>query len=319
MGSKREFVAGREEEGLRVDRLLASVLEDLSRNYIQTLIQEGHISLQGKPVKASYRVKAGDALHIDIPPPQKIELNPQPLPLSVLYEDPFLIVVDKQAGMVVHPAPGHSQGTLVNALLYHCKDLKPIGGSLRPGIVHRLDRDTSGVMVVAKEEATHKALIEAFKERKVKKVYLALVGGSLPSSKGRIDAPVGRDPRHRKQMATHVPRARNASTDYVLLESAGDLALVALYPRTGRTHQIRVHLKHLGCSIAGDTIYARGVWKGAADRQMLHAHILSFVHPQKQEPVTFQAPIPQDFMNLAQEQGLHPQQSQVFLDKMVWD
>jgi 23S rRNA pseudouridine1911/1915/1917 synthase len=273
------------EDGPRVDRYLAETWPDLSRSRLERLIAEGLLRVNHAPARSSYRVRRGDLLSVCIPPSSPLAISPEDIPLRVIYEDHDLVVIDKPAGLVVHPAPGHPGGTLVNALLAHCPDLAGIGGVERPGIVHRLDKDTSGLMVVAKNEQAHQSLTRQIKERMVTKRYLALVHGELRPPQGTIDAPIGRDPRNRKRMAV-VSGGRTASTTYLTLQRLGSYSLLDVQIHTGRTHQIRVHLAHVGHPVAGDAVYGRK-GKGAVGqpggeplyRQFLHAAVLGFRLP----------------------------------------
>jgi 23S rRNA pseudouridine1911/1915/1917 synthase len=286
------------EAGQRLDRYLARALPDLSRSQVQRLIRQGLVALNGEKTKSSTPVEPGMRVVVRIPPAPSGEIPPQTIPIDVVYEDEGLLVVNKPAGMVVHPSHGHWEGTLVNALLARYPDLA-VGDAGRPGIVHRLDRDTSGLIVVAKTEAALEHLRQQFKNRSVKKTYLALVHGQPPAPEGIIDAPVGRDPRRRQRMAV-VPGGRAARTRYRLLEGLGDYSLLAVSPETGRTHQIRVHLSWLGVPVAGDPFYSRG--REARDakkrlglaRQFLHAWRLSFDRPGGKGVLELEAPLPAD-------------------------
>jgi 23S rRNA pseudouridine1911/1915/1917 synthase len=295
--------------GLRLDRALTELLPDFSRSFIVKLIDDGRVSVAGRAAtKASLRVEEGQSIEVDVPPPAPSSIESQELPLTILFEDDELVVIDKPAGLVVHPAAGHRDGTLVNALLFHVKDLSGIGGELRPGIVHRLDKDTSGVMVIAKHDDAHRRLTDAWGTDAVRKEYLALVYGTPKSPSGTIDAPIGRDPRDRVKMAI-VPGARHALTDYFVAEQLRHASLLRCRIRTGRTHQIRVHLKHLGHPIIGDALYSGPQWRGIPDRklqktiasfprQALHASRITFPHPRTGEALTFEAPLPTDMQDL---------------------
>ena len=291
--------------GERLDKYLAEALPDLSRAMLQKLIKDGDVLVGGKPTKPSYRVEAGDIVVVRVPPPTPLEAAPAPhIPLDVLYQDADLLVLNKPAGLVVHPAHGHTDDTLVNALLAHVPDLAGIGGVLRPGIVHRLDKDTSGLLLVAKHDQAQQALQDQFRSRSVDKVYLALVEGHLVPPRGRIDAPIGRDPRERQRMAV-VPSGRPAQTEYRVLETLAETALVEAHLLTGRTHQIRVHLASLGYPIVGDRVYGHRKPRVALARQFLHAWRLAFSLPSTGERVQFTAPLPPDLRQILAELGSH--------------
>ena len=244
-------------QGRRIDQFLSETNLHLSRSRAKKLIEEGAILLNNQKTKPSVHIKSGDLISGALPEPEPLSLEPEPLPLPILYEDHSIIVIDKPAGMVVHPAAGNPSGTLVNALLYHCKDLSGINGALRPGIVHRLDKETSGVMVVAKDDEAYHQLTRQFKNRRVEKVYLAIAYGNIKESEGLIDAPIGRHPDQRKKMSIRTTRGRAALTHWKVLERFGSFTFLEIYPKTGRTHQIRVHLSSMGHPILGDPLYGR--------------------------------------------------------------
>lgn len=281
------------EAGERLDQYVAHKLDSVSRSRIQQLIDEGLVTVNGSAVKASYRLQQGDRIAVRIPPPTEPELVPQPIPLTVVYEDQDLIVVDKPAGMVVHPAHGHPTGTLVNALLARYPDL-PADEDNRPGIVHRLDKDTSGLIVVARNEHARRDLQRQFRKRKVEKAYLALVEGAVETKRGKIDAPIGRDPRRRKRMAVVRRGGRQALTEYRVLEYLGDHTLLEIRPVTGRTHQVRVHLAFIGHPVVGDTVYGYRKQRLGLKRQFLHAQRLGFHLPSSGEYVTLSAELPSE-------------------------
>jgi 23S rRNA pseudouridine1911/1915/1917 synthase len=239
-------------------------------------------------------------VEVEVPDPEPLEVKPEPIPLSIVYEDECLIVIDKPPGMVVHPAPGHSGGTLVNALLHHCDDLAGIGGVERPGIVHRLDKDTSGLIVAAKTDASMQSLTQQFKERDIHKVYLALAKGNFDSKTGTIDVPIGRHKTHRKKMSTHTSAGREAQTQYEVIRQLDGYAYLQLFPRTGRTHQLRVHLASIGHPILGDRLYGGTLGPGLPQiaRQALHAHQLELTHPTTGKLLQFQSPLPPDMVSL---------------------
>jgi len=291
-------------KGKRLDAWLSLVEPELSRARIQDLIRTGHITLNGKTTKPSQTLIPGQEIQIVIPPPVQIDLKPEAIPLDILYEDADLIVINKPAGLVVHPAAGHAAGTLVNALLAHCSDLAGIGGEKRPGIVHRLDRDTTGVMVVAKNDTSMRALSSQFKHRQTTKEYLALVWGHLTPPAGRAETLIGRNPHDRKKMCTRPDHGRNAITNYETQETFADTSLLRICIETGRTHQIRVHMAFLGHSIIGDPQYGRPRHNvlpvPVPARQMLHAAKLTLAHPSTGQVLTFEAPLPEDMNMLIQ-------------------
>ena len=292
----REFTAGQDSE--RLDRFLADRNTGLSRSRLHSLIAEGMVTLNGAAGRPSQRVRAGDRVTLIVPAPRVADVSPQPIPLTVVYQDAELIVVDKPAGLSVHPGPGHPDGTLVNALLALCPDIQGVGGVIRPGIVHRLDKDTSGLIVVAKTEAVHRSLSEQIKARKVDKGYLALAVGVPDPPQGRIDAPISRDPRHRKRMAV-VLGGRDSRTAYRVLERIAGYSLLELDLETGRTHQIRVHLAYLGHPLLGDGVY--GKRSPLLERHFLHAHRLGFQHPLSGETLELRSELPPDLAQVVEE------------------
>jgi 23S rRNA pseudouridine1911/1915/1917 synthase len=303
-----DVVAGREHEGLRLDQFLTAVLPDLSRSQIQRLIKDGRAVLAGRDARPSTSVRAGDHVRVDVPPPGPAKPAAESLPLTIVHDDPDLVVVDKPAGMVVHPAAGHSGGTLVNALLHHVRDLSGIGGEERPGIVHRLDRGTSGLMVVAKHDSAHQELSRQFRDREIDKEYLALVWGLVQPGR-RIDAPIGRDPGNRQKMSTRARRARAAVTRVTGAEHLRGVSLLRVAIATGRTHQIRVHLNAIGHPIVGDAVYG-GVHRRVPahlkavthlERPFLHAARLAFTHPRDGRRVQFTSPLPADLERILEQ------------------
>ncbi len=295
------LVVDEAESGGRLDRVVAKLL-DVPRSQVQRWTEDGFVTLNGKAVRSSAKVKSGDVILAEEPEPLESSLQPEAIPVVVLYEDESLIVVDKPAGLVVHPAPGHPRGTLVNALLHHCQDLAGIGGVLRPGIVHRLDRGTSGAIVVAKSNEAHVALSEQFKAHSVARLYRAWVRG-VPQEGGLIDRPIGRHPHDRKRMSVATRNAREARTNWSVEARypASGVARVAVRPETGRTHQIRVHLSSQGLPLLGDDVYGTG--KKAKmpvklTRPGLHAAELGFVHPNSGEKLHFESPLPEDLVEL---------------------
>ena len=279
--------------GERLDTFIARRCPELSRSHARRLIDEGLVSVNGRQAKPSERVTAGLSVNVTIPPPETITLVPEAIPLTIIYQDGDIIVLDKPAGLTVHPAPGHPSGTLVNALLAACPDLRGIAGTLRPGIVHRLDKDTSGLMVVAKNDRAQRALQRQLKDRDVRKTYLALVRGVPAPREGTIASPIGRHPKNRKKMAV-VADGREATTRYRVREeiAGGQYSLLEVEPVTGRTHQIRVHLAAVGHPVVGDATYGRP--SAAVGRQFLHAHKLAFAMPLGGRTVEFESPLPAD-------------------------
>ena len=278
----------------RLDKYLTTRLPEFSRARIQGLITDGFVDVDGIPAKkGGLRLEGGERLRVRIPPPQPAGLIPEQIPLSVIFENDDLLVIDKPAGMVVHPAAGHDTGTLVHAVLGYDPDLEGIGGEERPGVVHRLDKETSGLIAIAKNERAHRWLVEQFKERLVEKTYLALVDGKPPTPTGRIEAPIGRDPRDRKKMAiVKLEKGRQAISEYKTLESFPRHTLLEFHPRTGRTHQIRLHCAFLGCPIAADTTYGHRKPSLELNRHFLHAWRLKITLPGEQNPRLFEAPLP---------------------------
>ena len=276
----------------RLDRYLAAQLPDHSRSEVQRWIKEGLARVNERPAKASLSLEPGDMVTLTIPEPPPTELQPEAIPLTILYEDADVIAIDKPAGMVVHPAAGHASGTLVNALLYHFPDIEGVGEGGRPGIVHRLDKDTSGIILVAKNPRAHRYLQAQFKARTVEKTYLALVHGHVSPKEGLIDAPIGRHPRHRQRMAvTSADKGREAQTEYKVLAFYGPATLVAAHPLTGRTHQIRVHFASIGHPVVGDPLYGRKDAYGLG-RHFLHAYRLRFRRPSDEAIVELESPLP---------------------------
>lgn len=284
-------------DGERLDKTIISVIPDVSRTAVQRLIKGGQVTVNGRTSKPSYRVEIGDQVVAHVPADRAPDIVPEPIALHVIHEDEHLLAIDKPAGMVVHPALGHYSGTLVNAVLAHWPQTVDVGGLERAGIVHRLDKDTSGLILVAKSEATHKALQRQFKRRQVKKTYLALVQDHPDPRQGTIDAPIGRDKRQRKRMAI-VRGGREARTAYRVTELFDEHSLVELQPETGRTHQLRVHLAWLGYPVVGDRIYGYRRQRLLTHRHFLHAHKLELTHPITGAPLSFVAPLPDDLAGL---------------------
>lgn len=287
-----------EQAGTRLDIVLSAALTGLSRSFIKRLLDDGRVLVEGSKEKAGYRVKEGQHLTVEVPLEPALG-EPEDIPLSIVYEDCSLLVVNKAPGMVVHPAAGNFTGTLVNALLFHIKDLSGIGGVERPGIVHRLDKDTSGLMVVAKNDASHISLSGQLAKRTIKREYLAIAHGAFEQQTGTVSAPIARHAVHRKRMAVR-PDGRHAVTHYSVLEDFRRYSFIQLKLETGRTHQIRVHMAHIGHPLVGDILYGGGGGPLPAVRQMLHAYKLSFVHPDTKEPVHFEVDPPADFREVLQ-------------------
>lgn len=281
--------------GERLDVFLSSALPELSRSRLKRLIEEGLVKLNQKTAEPSYKLRGGEKISLLIPAPEKNPLTPAKLPLNIIYEDQDLLVINKPRGLVVHPAPGNREGTLVQALLFHQKELAPTGGPLRPGIVHRLDKDTSGLLVVAKNDPAYHSLVKQLKERKVTKTYLALVHGVPPQDQGEITAEIGRHPVNRKKMSVlQNGKRRDALTRYKVRQKLGAYSLLEVEIKTGRTHQIRVHLTHLGCPIVGDQTYGKKNNPFGIKEQLLHAYKLAFDQPQTGERLEFSLPLPTD-------------------------
>jgi 23S rRNA pseudouridine1911/1915/1917 synthase len=283
--------------GERLDKVVAANVPELSRAVAQRLIKSGEVTVNARPSKPSYRVEAGDEVTVQVPAEIPPQIAPEQIALDVIYEDDDLLVVNKPAGMVIHPSYGHQSGTLVNAVLAHCPQNLDIGGPERAGVVHRLDKDTSGLIIVSKSEAAHSALQRQFKRRQVKKTYLALVEGHPEPRRGLIDAPIGRDKRQRKQMAI-VRSGREARTAYRVIELFDNNSLVELQPETGRTHQLRVHLAWLGYPVVGDRVYGYRKQPLLKQRHFLHAHKLEFTHPSTGVALSLTAPLPDKLAQL---------------------
>lgn len=285
--------------GERIDKALATLNDSWSRSQVSSWIDEGRLTVNGQSVKAKYKVKVGDVVEVTIPEPEELEIVAEDLNLEIVYEDADVLVVNKPRGMVVHPAPGHTSGTLVNGLMHHCTDLSGINGVLRPGIVHRIDKDTSGLLMVAKNDVAHEGLVNQLVDKSVTRKYLALVHGHIPHDKGTIDAPIGRDTKDRQKQAI-VDGGKHAVTHFQVVERFGNFTLVECRLETGRTHQIRVHMNYIGYPLAGDPKYGP---KKTIDfgGQVLHAGVIGFVHPVTKEYLEFSSPIPEDFEALLTE------------------
>ena len=279
----------------RIDKVLTSLEPEITRSQLKNLINDGHVTVNGQPVKPKYKVQAGDKISLVKPEPQSLELTPENIPLDIVYEDDDVIVVNKPQGMVVHPAPGHPDHTLVNALLYH-SPLSTINGTFRPGIVHRIDKDTSGLLMVAKNDLAHQSLAEQLRNKTNKREYLALVYGQIKEDEGTIDAPLGRNPQDRKKQAV-VKDGRHAVTHFKVVKRYDNFTLVKCILETGRTHQIRVHMKYIGHPLVGDPLYGPRKVIGK-NGQFLHAALLGFKHPRTGEEMVFEAPLPENFQKM---------------------
>ena len=282
-----------EDAGTRADVFLAAKL-GVSRSNMQKLLEDGRVKRGEKIIKANYKVRAGEMFVVDIPEPEPIEAVPENIPLDIIYEDDDVVVLNKARGMVVHPAPGNYTGTLVNALLYHCSNLSSINSAIRPGIVHRLDKDTSGIMIVAKNDAAHISLSQQIQSKTAVRTYLAVVRGNIKTDSGTIETQIARDKTDRKKMAVVKEGGRDAITDYEVLERFGKYTLVRCKLRTGRTHQIRVHMEYLGYPLVGDPKYSPMKTPFGIKGQALHSHTLEFTHPRTGERMKFEAPLPED-------------------------
>ena len=279
----------------RIDKVLTILEPEITRSQLKNLINDGHVTVNGQPVKPKYKVQAGDKISLVKPEPQSLELTPENIPLDIVYEDDDVIVVNKPQGMVVHPAPGHPNHTLVNALLYH-SPLSTINGTFRPGIVHRIDKDTSGLLMVAKNDLAHQSLAEQLRNKTNKREYLALVYGQIKEDEGTIDAPLGRNPQDRKKQAV-VKGGRHAVTHFKVMKRYDNFTLVKCILETGRTHQIRVHMKYIGHPLVGDPLYGPRKVIGK-DGQFLHAALLGFKHPRTGKELVFEAPLPENFQKM---------------------
>jgi 23S rRNA pseudouridine1911/1915/1917 synthase len=290
-----------EQAGERIDKYIADSLEEgYSRTQIQQWVKDEHVKVNGKAVKTNYKLRTHDEIVLIIPEPVELDIASEAMELDVVYEDSDVIVINKPRGMVVHPAPGHYSGTLVNGLMFHCKDLSGINGVMRPGIVHRIDKDTSGLLMAAKNDAAHSSLAEQLKNHTVNRKYLAIVQGVISHENGTIDAPIGRDPHDRKLYTVTERNSKEAVTHFLVQERFSENTLVELKLETGRTHQIRVHMKFIKHPLMGDPAYGRGGRNEFIDGQALHAEVLGFKHPRTGEYLEFKAPLPEDMQLLLQ-------------------
>ena len=295
----KDFIVEAGEQSLRIDRYLAEHCADFSRSYLQKLLKDQAVSVNGKPVKANYKTQEGDRILLEVPDLREPDILPEDIPLDILYEDEYLMVVNKPKDMVVHPSAGHMEGTLVNGIMAHCKGrLSGINGVLRPGIVHRIDKDTTGALLICKDDAVHRDIAEQLKEHSIKRRYRAIVQGNLKEDEGTVEAPIGRHPVDRKKMAVNYKNGKEAVTHYKVLERFGQYTYIECRLETGRTHQIRVHMASIGHPLLGDTVYgtAKNPWK--LQGQTLHAMVLGFRHPVTGEFMEFEAPLPEYFCKL---------------------
>ncbi|MFQ6866269.1 RluA family pseudouridine synthase [Blautia sp.] len=296
------FTVASDTVSVRIDRYLTEQCPELSRSYIQKLLKDQKVKADHKTVKANYKVQPGQEIVVEIPDAEPLDIQPEDIPLDILYEDPYLLVVNKPKGMVVHPAAGHTGGTLVNAVMAHCgENLSGINGVLRPGIVHRIDKDTTGALLVCKTDEVHRSLAEQLKEHSIKRRYRAIVRGNLKEDTGTIEGPIGRHPTDRKKMAINYKNGKDAVTHYKVLERFGQYTYVECRLETGRTHQIRVHMSSIGHPLLGDTVYGSGKDPFHLEGQTLHAMILGFIHPTTGEYMEFSAPLPEYFLKLLEK------------------
>ncbi len=284
----------------RIDKIISTQNEEWSRSQVQQWIKEGHVTVNGQIIKPNYKVNLGDQIIITLPEPELLDVIPEEMDLDIYYEDADVLVVNKPKGMVVHPAPGHYTGTLVNGLMAHCKDLSGINGVLRPGIVHRIDKDTSGLLMVAKNDLSHESLVQQLVDKSVTRKYKAIVHGVIAHNHGTIDAPIGRDKRDRQSMTVTDENSKEAVTHFNVLERYKDFTFIECQLETGRTHQIRVHMKYIGYPLAGDPKYGPKKTLSIGG-QALHAGILGFRHPRTDEYLEFEAPLPEEFKQLLEE------------------
>lgn len=293
------FTVSAEDNGVRIDKYLSDHMEEMSRSYLQKLLKSEDVIVNEKAVKANYKVGSGDVISVSVPEPEEVNIQPEDIPLDILYEDEDLIVVNKPKGMVVHPSAGHYSQTLVNALMYHCRDeLSGINGVMRPGIVHRIDMNTTGSLLVCKNDFTHNHIAEQLKEHSIKRKYRAIVHGVLKEDDGVIDAPIGRHPTDRKKMAVNYKNGKTALTHYHVCQRFSNFTYIECQLETGRTHQIRVHMKSIGHPILGDDVYGPAKSPFRLEGQTLHAMVLGFIHPRKNSYMEFSAPLPEYFINL---------------------
>lgn len=296
-GGQERIIITENEAGMRADVALAALLE-ITRSNMQRLLEEGRAVKGGKVLKSNYKVKLGDEIIVELPEPQPLDVQPENIPLDIIYEDEDVVVVNKARGMVVHPAAGNYTGTLVNALLYHCHNLSGINGVIRPGIVHRLDKDTSGIMICAKNDAAHLSLSEQIQNKTAQRTYLAVVRGNIKNDSGTIETQIARDKNDRKKMAVVTEGGRQAITEYEVMERFGKYTIVKCRLKTGRTHQIRVHMEYLGYPLVGDPKYSPMKTPFSINGQALHSLTLTFVHPRTHDQMSFEAPLPDDMKKI---------------------
>ena len=296
-GGQERIIITENEAGMRADVALAALLE-ITRSNMQRLLEVGRAVKGGKVLKSNYKVKLGDEIIVELPEPQPLDVRPENIPLDIIYEDEDVVVVNKARGMVVHPAAGNYTGTLVNALLYHCHNLSGINGVIRPGIVHRLDKDTSGIMICAKNDAAHLSLSEQIQNKTAQRTYLAVVRGNIKNDSGTIETQIARDKNDRKKMAVVTEGGRQAITEYEVMERFGKYTIVKCRLKTGRTHQIRVHMEYLGYPLVGDPKYSPMKTPFSINGQALHSLTLTFVHPRTHEQMSFEAPLPEDMKKI---------------------
>ena len=295
----KDFIVEAGEQSLRIDRYLSERCADFSRSYLQKLLKDQAVSVNGKPVKANYKTQEGDQILLEIPDLKEPDILPEDIPLDILYEDEYLMVINKPKDMVVHPSAGHMEGTLVNGIMAHCKGhLSGINGVLRPGIVHRIDKDTTGALLVCKDDAVHRDIAEQLKEHSIKRRYRAIVQGNLKEDDGTVDAPIGRHPTDRKKMCVTQRNSKNAVTHWEVVKRYRGYTHVRCRLETGRTHQIRVHMAYIGHPILGDMVYGHKKPELGQSSQCLHAGILSFSHPRDGRPVVVVAPLPDYFLQV---------------------
>lgn len=299
-----EFIVEEDRKGTRLDVVLSLVIEEASRSHLQKLIDIGRVEVNGKiGISKKYKVKTGDSIKVTIPEPVHLNVMPEDIPIDIVYEDEDVLVVNKPKGMVVHPAAGNYTGTLVNAILYHCKTLSSINGIIRPGIVHRIDKDTSGLLMIAKNDMAHRGLAEQLAAHSITRAYRAVVYHNFQEDTGTVNAPIGRDPKNRMKMAVTKLNSKEAITHYKVLQRFGSFTYIEARLETGRTHQIRVHMAHINHPLLGDAVYGPKKVVLGVESQMLHAKLLGFHHPTTGEYLEFESPLPQEFINVIKKLG----------------